>query len=127
MSYLFVYGTLLQSLKNPISKFLNEHSEIIGQGYIQGKLYDVGEYPAAILSDFKTDKIYGTALKIINPENVFSVLDTYEGTNETPPLYIKKKIMVYLENKYNIQAWVYIFNYPVQHLKRIHSGDYLNP
>ena len=92
---------------------------------MNGKLYDVGEYPAAILSSSNSDKIYGTVLKIKNPENTFKVLDTYEGVEAL--LYLKKSVTVYLENQIEIKAWVYIYNHSVSHLKQITSGDYLNP
>lgn len=127
MTCLFVYGTLLQSLDNPMSRFLKNHSEFLGKGFINGKIYDVGAYPAAILSDLKTDKIYGTVLKITDAEKTFEVLDTYEGLEDSPPLYLKKSISVHLENKSCVKAWVYIYNRSVNHLKQISSGDYLNP
>tara|TARA_R110002049_G_scaffold3795_6_gene27682 strand:+ start:1879 stop:2262 length:384 start_codon:yes stop_codon:yes gene_type:complete len=127
MAYLFVYGTLLQTLDNPMSRFLKNQSEFLGKGYIHGKLYDVGAYPAAILSDAKTDKIYGTVLKISDVENTFKVLNTYEGANDLHPLYLKKSVPMYLENGKTLTVWVYVYNHSVSHLKQIQSGDYLNP
>lgn len=127
MDYLFVYGTLLKPINNPMSKFLNKHSEFLGTGFINGKLYDVGSYPAAISSNLKTDKIFGTVLKIKNAEQTFKVLDMYEGTTEANPLYIKKTMSVYLDNQSQVTAWVYIYNRSVNHLKRILSGNYLTP
>lgn len=108
-----------------MSRFLNFNSEILGKGYFHGKLYDVGEYPAAILSHLETDKIYGTVLKINNPENTFKILDAYEGIQES--LYIKKLVTVFLENQTKTTAFVYIYNQSVSHLKQITSGDYLKP
>jgi gamma-glutamylcyclotransferase (GGCT)/AIG2-like uncharacterized protein YtfP len=88
MDYLFVYGTLLQSINTPMSLFLSKHSQIIDKGYFHGKLYDVGDFPAATLSDLTSDKVYGTILKIWNTEQTFNILDHYEGVSET--LYVKK-------------------------------------
>jgi gamma-glutamylcyclotransferase (GGCT)/AIG2-like uncharacterized protein YtfP len=126
MAYLFIYGTLLQTLDNPMSRFLKSNSEFLVKGYIHGKLYDVGSYPAAISSNLKTDKIYGTVLKILDVENTFKVLDAYEGVDGFHPLYLKKAVSVYLETENPITAWVYVYNHSVSHLKQIPSGDYLN-
>ena len=108
-----------------MSRFLNSHSKYKGKGYFQGKLYEVGPYPAAIESNSKTDKVFGTVVIINNPEHTFKVLDAYEGVTES--LYIKKSVTVFLENQFEITAFVYIYNLSVGHLKQITSGDYLNP
>jgi gamma-glutamylcyclotransferase (GGCT)/AIG2-like uncharacterized protein YtfP len=110
-----------------MSQFLKTHSKVLGKGFINGKLYDVGAYPAAVLSNLKNDKIYGTILKMTDAENTFKVLDAYEGLEDSPPLYLRKSVPVHLENQRFINAWVYIYNSSINHLKPIPSGDYLNP
>lgn len=123
MEYLFVYGTLLQSLSNPMSKFLSRYSKILGTAYFHGKLYDVGAYPAAISSNSKTDKVYGIIVEILNTEHTFKVLDAYEGVKEN--LYIRKPVTAFLNNHSNIKTWIYLYSQPTENLNLIPSGDYL--
>ncbi len=123
MDYLFVYGTLLQAIDNPMSQFLSKHSQILGKGYFHGKLYDVGAFPAAILSALKTNKVYGTVVEILNPIHTFKVLDNYEGVHEG--LYLRKMTPAFLNNQTKIEVWVYIYNNPTENLRLIPSGNYL--
>ncbi|MCF7560151.1 gamma-glutamylcyclotransferase [Sabulilitoribacter multivorans] len=121
--YLFVYGTLLQDINNEMSRFLANHSQFVSNGYFNGKLYEVNQYPGAILSDSTTGKVYGSLFKITNSHRVFEVLDVYEGVAEG--LFKRAIINTFLPNK-TVLSWVYLYNQPTTHLQIITSGDYLN-
>lgn len=121
--YLFVYGTLLQDTNNEMSRFLSNHSRFVSKGYFNGKLYEVNQYPGAILSDYSRDKVYGSLFKITNIHRVFEVLDEYEGVVEG--LFKRTIINAFLPNK-TVLSWVYLYNQPITHLQIITSGDYLN-
>jgi gamma-glutamylcyclotransferase (GGCT)/AIG2-like uncharacterized protein YtfP len=43
---LFVYGSLRSGLHNEVFSFISSYFVLEGMGSIQGKLYDLGEYPA---------------------------------------------------------------------------------
>ena len=91
--YIFVYGSLLKKAKNPLHNFLKLYATYIGNGYIYAKLYDLGEYPAAILNGSKRYKTYGEIYKIKpNLKNrLFKILDKYEGYLLTSSLSPSKK------------------------------------
>ncbi|NJN49928.1 MAG: gamma-glutamylcyclotransferase [Polaribacter sp.] len=123
--YLFVYGTLHHSIKNEMSVFLSKNSDFIGDGFISGKLFDVGNYPALILDTNST--VFGSIYQLKN-ELVLSILDAYEGfdrQNPTESLYIRTQIDVKLQDKKSVNCWVYIYNKSTQNLKEIESGNYL--
>lgn len=127
--YLFVYGTLLKDFDSYMSKFLERNSDFIGAGYFYGQLFEVSWYPAAILSSDSAEKVYGHVFKISENEKTFKVLDDYEGigdNSEYPNEYKRELIDAYLNSGEILKAWVYTYNQPTNHLKRIVSGDYLN-
>jgi gamma-glutamylcyclotransferase (GGCT)/AIG2-like uncharacterized protein YtfP len=128
--YLFVYGTLWQGFDLPVNKKISENIEWLGPSEIRGRLYDIGDYPAALPSD-KNGKsvIKGEVLKINDPEKVLKVLDRYEGYNPkklSNSEYYRNKEKVLLPNGKKIEAWVYWYNFPVAGKKRIRHKDYLN-
>jgi gamma-glutamylcyclotransferase (GGCT)/AIG2-like uncharacterized protein YtfP len=124
MTYLFVYGTLLQHIDNEMSRFLAEHTEVIGQGSFQGKLFNVSAYPAAIRSHSAADQVVGAVVKVENAEQVFLVLDAYEGVDTA--YYTRELVLVQLNTKQILNCWIYLYNRPTDKLEHIPSGDYAN-
>ena len=45
---LFVYGTLRSGFHHPAYAYISDNFTLVGQGKIKGRLYDMGEYPAAV-------------------------------------------------------------------------------
>lgn len=128
-TYLFVYGTLLEDSKNEMSEFLSKHSEFVGRGFFCGKLYDVEEFPGAVLSDTLQDKVYGKIYEISEAEKVFSILDDYEGIEslETEKGLFKRVVVeAFLEAGHTVKTWVYLYNKSVLNLRLISSGNYLD-
>lgn len=124
---IFVYGTLRKEIATNMSAVLARHCSYFADGYLQGKLYEVNGYPAAIESNNPDDKVYGELYKITD-NLILSELDTYEEcTNQFPEPYeyIRKKQLITLSDNSNLTAWVYIFNRDVLSLIPIKSGDYL--
>ncbi|MDP5121095.1 MAG: gamma-glutamylcyclotransferase, partial [Spirosomaceae bacterium] len=64
------------------------------------------------------------------PENLFAVLDPYEGFNpedSVNSLYVREEIEVFLDiNKNPIKAWGYVFNKPADLYRRIESGNFMD-
>ena len=128
--YLFVYGTLLKDLDNEMSNFLASQSVFTGKGYFYGELYKVSWYPGAILSNNVSNKVYGMIFKVKNSEVVFKVLDEYEGLGDhqsKPYLFKRELITVFIETNIKIKSWVYLYDRPIKNLKKIISGDFINP
>jgi len=124
--YLFVYGTLLDK-QNEFGAYLNDNCTFYTNGKMPGKLYDLGEYPGAILADEENKFVYGKIYQLSNTEKVLELLDDYEGVGpdqEQPNLFIRELIDVSIPGG-KIKCWVYIYNLPVDGLDAIGSGVYL--
>jgi gamma-glutamylcyclotransferase (GGCT)/AIG2-like uncharacterized protein YtfP len=127
MSYLFVYGTLRNDARHGVARYLSHGARLIGTGYIQAKLFDLGEYPGAIASSNPQDKVYGQIFEILD-ESLFSILDDYEGCgpNDSKPFEFRRERMSVISSAPNVRsAWVYFYNWPVGKNPLIRTGDYL--
>ena len=122
---LFVYGTLLNE-NNEYAVYLKNHSRFYSNGKIKGKLYDIGEYPGAILLPKGEDYIYGSILELDQPENVFPVIDDYEGYgNDQPGPNEFIRLLAQVETSSALlNCWVYVYNLPIAGLKLIKNGRY---
>ncbi|OOQ61825.1 gamma-glutamylcyclotransferase family protein [Mucilaginibacter pedocola] len=120
---LFVYGTLLQP-GNEFADYLNQHCKFITRGKLKGILYDIGEYPGLILND-TTGYVFGNIYQI-DKEDVLKELDIYEGVGpdeEQPNLYLRLSLPIETDSG-SMQAWVYVYNRPIDRLPVIASGNY---
>jgi len=127
--YLFVYGTLRRGLKPGKLLMTEGHVEYVGWALMQGKLFEIGGYPGAVLSEEPGDQIKGEVFLLNEPHTVLARLDEYEGCgpgDPEPQEYKRLKYDVVLEDGGLLCAWVYLFNRPTTGLTRIASGDYLD-
>ena len=127
MTHLFVYGTLMSSVNNNMSHFLQANAHLIGNAYINGKLYEVGGYPGAVIGSNPLDHVHGQLFKIINTETLFMVLDEYEGIGDGNPAdyeYVRTQVMAYLEDGNTLNAWCYTYNFSIDTFQLISSGRY---
>lgn len=124
--YLFIYGTLLQ-VGNPFADYLDKNSVFYGRGSFKGMLYDVGSYPGALYNEQTELQVYGSIVKMNNPDEVLAKLDPYEGIGPDEPephLYIRQIIPIKTAGEI-LDCWIYIYNLPVTGLFQIEHGDYL--
>ena len=122
---LFIYGTLLNH-NNEFAVYLKEHSHFFANGKVKGKLYDIGEYPGAILND-GDEYIYGVILQIDDPEVVFLEIDDYEGYGDEQPEpneFIRVSTDVETVSEI-VSCYVYVYNLPIDDLPTITDGRYL--
>ncbi|RZA02561.1 MAG: gamma-glutamylcyclotransferase [Sphingobacteriaceae bacterium] len=124
---LFIYGSLLET-DNEFGRYLQKHATFYKPGKLYGKLYDAGEYPAAIYLPQTDYKVHGNIIQLINIEETLKVIDDYEGFGDDqlqPNLFIRKLLTVQTHDE-DVKCWVYLYNYPINQLKQIPSGDYLS-
>jgi len=98
----------------------------VGRGAIQGALFDVGLYPAAVPAP--DGYVWGEVYEMSDPAKVLAALDEIEGYSETDldrSLYRREQIDVLLPDSRFARAWVYFYNAPLGRAPRIPSGDYL--
>ncbi len=111
--FLFSYGTLLPEyapgeISGTIAKLTAYAS-----GWVRGVLYDLGDYPGAVLDPASSSKVFGTILHLPANTTVWDELDAYEGfdaTNPSASLFIRKRCPVVLANGPTIECWIYEYN-----------------
>ena len=124
-AYLFVYGTLLDK-ENEFGALLLQNSTFVTDGRLRGKLYDLGEYPGAVVVEDMDNWVYGSVYSIRNPEVTLKILDRYEGFGDDflqPNLFVRERVKV--ETIANmLECWVYLYNLSVDGLRHITSVKY---
>jgi gamma-glutamylcyclotransferase (GGCT)/AIG2-like uncharacterized protein YtfP len=112
--YLFSYGTLLP-----------EHAprEI---GFVRGRLYDLGDYPGAVLTR-SGPLIRGLVFELPEDPQVLERLDQYEEFNRSRPkasLFVRKRRVVQLQDGRKIYCWIYAYNRPTGTASPLPTGEY---
>ena len=126
---LFVYGSLRSGFRSPAYEYISRFFTFVGDATVKGKLYDLGEYPAAI--PVEDDVFIKGELYTVKNQQEFSwaigQVDDYEGMNVEAgevPLYLRKVSPVYVNNQV-VDAWVYWYNGDITGKPVIESGDVL--
>lgn len=125
-TYLFVYGTLLDK-QNEFGAHLNENCSFYADGRFKGRLYDIGEYPGAVLDPESENYVLGKIFLVTDPTEVLRLLDDYEGfgPGQTQPnLFAREFIAIETDNAL-INCWVYLYNLATEGFRLIASGKYL--
>jgi gamma-glutamylcyclotransferase (GGCT)/AIG2-like uncharacterized protein YtfP len=125
---LFVYGTLRPSFAPPELKELIGQWRKVGDGYVHGRLYDLGEYPGAVLDSASETRIIGEVFELPDDDSTLAALDSYEGFdpgNLNASLFVRRRCEVMFEDDSKIECWVYVYNRRVTPSTIIQSGDVL--
>ena len=83
---------------------------------MQGRLYNLGEYPGAVLSNVFADWVRGDVFRLNQAEATLAVLDEYEGAHFT-----RVPQQVYLPSGMQL-AWVYLYTGRLPLDRRMTSG-----
>lgn len=129
MNNIFVYGTLRKKNLKSVIPEIAPYVKLKSKGYVKGKLYDAGEYPAALPQINGNKKIYGEVLEINTQKlnYVLNTLDEYEEVNSNNPtssLFVRKLTKVNSTNREKISAWIYWYNKNVENMKEMKDGIY---
>lgn len=130
ISHLFVYGSLRRAVDHPMHRILKEGAEHIDSGTVAGKLYHIHpEYPGLTISENSNHQVLGEIYHLLNPSEVLTKLDLYEGYTPDIPggsLFIRDSATVKPAKKTgSLKCWIYLYCGQVSEEQRIHSGDYL--
>lgn len=127
---LFVYGSLRSGFRSPAYEYISRYFELVGEAKVKGRLFDLGDYPAATpVSEEKF--IIGELYRIRNTKEfswAIGQLDDYEGVNvayDETPLYRRDITDVHIEDK-TTKAWIYWYHGNVEGKPVIESGDVLD-
>src|SRR6185503_15578888 len=126
---LFVYGSLRSGFRSPAYEYISRYFDLVGEARVRGKLFDLGEYPAAKPTD--DDKFIIGELYRIRQQNEFSwamgQLDDYEGVHvgfDETQLYRSEIAEVQINNE-KTNAWIYWYHGDIEGKPVIESGDVL--
>jgi gamma-glutamylcyclotransferase (GGCT)/AIG2-like uncharacterized protein YtfP len=125
--YLFAYGTLqpdhvAEEIASTVARF-----RTVGRGHVRGSLYDLGEYPGAILSASSQKRIIGTVFELPEDPDVLKQLDEYEGFDPRKPaasLFVRKLHPVTLAAGRTVRCWVYEYNGNPESARLLANGSY---
>ena len=101
--HLFAYGTLQPGLAPAEIAPAVAQLQALGEGFLFGRLYDLGDYPGAVVDPASKWIIHGTvyALPAKHPE-VLDALDAYEGED-----FVRIAQMAALADGRAMNCWVY--------------------
>ena len=122
----FFYGTLMAGFDRRRRAGIDDKLRYIGRGSIQGSLFDLGLYPAAVPA--AEGVVWGEVYEMADTPTVLEALDAIEGYRHDDPdrsLYLRQQANVALPDGSSAPAWVYFYNAPLGRASRIASGDYL--
>jgi len=111
--FLFAYGTLQpgrapEEIASVVAKL-----ELVGEGSAAGVLYDLGEYPGALLDPSSEKRIFGSVFRLPSDPDLLGALDAYEGYDPDAPntsLFVRRCCMVALTDERELPCWLYEYN-----------------
>ncbi len=125
---LFVYGTLRRDTESEMYRLLARYADFVAEGTYQGRLYKVDYYPGVVPSDNPAERVKGEVYRLHNSAIALPKLDQYEecgsGFSE-PTEYVRRHQEIELSDGTKSRAWVYLYNYPIDKLEWISSGDFM--
>lgn len=123
---IFVYGTLRRSASGAHHPLLGR-AAFAGNASWRGRLYLVADYPGAVPDDTCGAGVGGELYLLADPEADLAALDAYEecGPAYGPDAeYVRSVTRVTLADASVREAWIYLYNRPVEGLERLESGDF---
>ena len=124
---LFVYGTLMRGFDHPMAQLLSRSADFLGEARCRGRLYLIKHYPGLVLSGDPADVVFGELYRLRAPVELLHEFDMYEACGQgfaEPTEYIRQMLAVTLNDK-TVEAWTYLYNWPVTRLPRIASGRFM--
>lgn len=128
---LFVYGSLRSGFHHPAYDYISKYFTLISNAKVKGRLYDLGDYPAAIPT-VDNAFIIGELYELKNVDHfswAIEQLDAYEGV--TPEegefqLYKRELAEVFYNDSEVANAWIYWYNGKITDEPLISSGDVID-
>lgn len=111
--YLFTYGTLHPGRAPREIAAAVEQLQPLERGFVRGALYDLDEYPGAVLDPSSQQKIPGTVFRLPNDPEILRQLDEYEGFDPNAPqssLFLRVPHSVTLDSGRTLECWIYVWN-----------------
>ncbi|HMY76282.1 MAG TPA: gamma-glutamylcyclotransferase, partial [Blastocatellia bacterium] len=122
--YLFVYGTLQPAAAPPELKDIIDRWRKVGSGTVLGQLFDLGDYPGAVLDENSTSRVIGDVYELRDPA-ALATLDEYEGFDADAPeqsLFHRVRTEVKMAEGGTQPSWIYVYNRDVSNLTPRKAG-----
>ena len=126
-SYLFAYGTLQPGHAPKEIAGAVAELQLLGKGSVRGSLYDLGQYPGAVIDSSSAKRILGTVFRLPGDEKVLRELDNYEGFDPDAPdrsLFVRRLHPVRLASGRTLRCWEYEYNRKTEGAKPLTGGRY---
>ena len=126
--HLFVYGTLMRGYDHPMAQLLARSADFVGRAQCRARLYLVKHYPGLVLSNEEADIVHGEVFRLRQAKELLREFDMYEACGEgfnEPTEYVRRLLPVTLSDGAELEAWTYLYNWPVDRLPRIETGRFL--
>jgi len=111
--FLFAYGTLQSGLAPAhVAPFVAKLIPI-GEGFVNGVVYDLGGHPGAVLNHSSQQRIIGIVYQLPEDASVLAEFDAYEEFDPAAPArspFIRALHPVALNTGGTLQCWVYVYN-----------------
>jgi gamma-glutamylcyclotransferase (GGCT)/AIG2-like uncharacterized protein YtfP len=115
---LFVYGSLRRGF-GAQGLMRRLRARYLGKGSVEGQLFDVGRFPAAVKAPRSRMRVVGELYRMPSANRSFLRLDQYEGRS-----YSRDLAEVELQNGKRTRAWIYWMKRVPASKRRIRGGDY---
>lgn len=125
--HLFVYGTLSPRHAPPEIAATVRRLRPVGPASVKGRLYDLGEYPGAVLSKTSRSVIHGEVFELPGDAQTLSSLDNYEGFEPAKPsssLFVRRAWPVIMDDGTRLRCWVYVYNGAMKDAQPLRNGRY---
>jgi gamma-glutamylcyclotransferase (GGCT)/AIG2-like uncharacterized protein YtfP len=132
-SHLFVYGTLMSHAVGAMGgrqrRRLSAEATVVGAGWVNGRLFDLGEYPGLLDGEQPDDIVFGEVVWLSEPRLSLEWLDAYEGVSPQScqdDEYVRVERQAMLDGGRTVAAWVYVYRGIVDRHRRIANGRWLS-
>jgi gamma-glutamylcyclotransferase (GGCT)/AIG2-like uncharacterized protein YtfP len=123
--FLFLYGTLLPGLAPPEIALAAVQLRFAAEGFVRGRLYDLGHYPGAVLDPAAEHRIRGALFTLPEDPAVLRALDAYEEFDPAAPelsQFVRVRTIATLAAGGALECWIYVYNRDVRAARMIESG-----
>jgi gamma-glutamylcyclotransferase (GGCT)/AIG2-like uncharacterized protein YtfP len=125
--YLFLYGTLLPNQAPSEVSALIRKLRKVGEGHVPGRLYDLGDYPGAILDARSETNVTGEVFALPDGQSILPDLDSYEDfdpADRRTSLFVRERHPIMLSDGRRLECWVYVYNRNPGEAPLVVGGDY---
>ena len=121
----FIYGTLLPGAAPREIADAAAQLRFAAEGFVRGRLYDLGHYPGAVLDPASEHRIHGAVFTLPDDPAVLRALDAYEEFDPAAPelsQFVRVRAVATLAAGGAVECWIYVYNRDVRAARMIGSG-----